>query len=156
MEDQIKNMYYDTYFKLIGSKLSENPPDYDWLVTLFSEIKDRLIGIINMTSKNSILLAELEESLDVPLFKQMIVNNAYSLDDFTKLTNYLFGLCLKLGSPMRDKTVKEKQNKILDKIKEAQQTASTVAGAFAMVVPEFIKNINLTIDMIYYDLYALL
>lgn len=157
MEDQIRNMYYDTYFKLIGTKLMEDPPDYSWLVTLFTEIKDRLINIINITSKSKLLITEINESLDVPLFKQMIENKAYSLDDFTKLCNYLFSLCLKLGSPMRDKYVKEKQNEVLEKIKMVCSTNTTdINTAFASVVPVYIKNINEIIDLINLDLYSLI
>jgi hypothetical protein len=150
-------MYYDTYFSLIGNKLREDPPDYNWLVTLFEELKNRLTNIINLTSKNKTngLLQELEESLDVPLFKQMIENKAYTLDDFTKLCNYLFDLCLRLGSPMRDKYVKEKQNEVLEKMNIAK-TSTNINEAFASVVPTFIKNINESIDFIYVDLYALI
>lgn len=156
-EEFIKNMYYETYFSLIENKLKEDPPDYNWLVTLFEELKNRITDIIKLTSQNktNFLLQQLDESLDVELFKQMIENKAYTLDDFTKLCNYLFDLCLRLGSPMRDKYVKEKHNNVLEKINIAK-TSININEAFASVVPTFIKNINESIDYIYIDLYALI
>ncbi len=141
LKKQIQYNFKKAFFDLLKEKVAENPPDYDWITKLYSEIQVKLKKLLKTTSP---LRKEIEECMDVELFDQMIRNNAFSGEDFYKLINYVFELIKKLGSPARDKNVDDKKQEILDIMMNG--------GTFADIVPIFIKNANDTIDLIYIDI----
>ncbi len=140
LNNQIKENFQKAFYNLLEIKVNESPPDYEWITRLFEEIKDRLVFFIK---KDSSIRKDIEDRLDTELFDQMIRNNAFSGEDFYRLINYVFDLCLQLGSPARDKETNEKKNEVL--------TLMTNGGTFAQIVPLFIKNYNQCIDKIYED-----
>jgi hypothetical protein len=140
LNNQIKENFQKAFYNLLEIKVNESPPDYEWITRLFEEIKDRLVFFIK---KDSPIRKDIEDRLDTELFDQMIKNNAFNGEDFYKLINYVFDLCLQLGSPARDKETNEKKNEVL--------TLMTNGGTFAQIVPLFIKNSNQCIDKIYED-----
>jgi hypothetical protein len=140
INNQIKDNFNKAFYDLLEMKVTAEPPDYDWIVRLFQEIKDRLIFFLK---KGSPFRNDIEEKLDVELFDQMIRNNAFNGTDFYNLINYVFDLCLKLGSPARDQETENKQNEVLQLMQNN--------GTFAQIVPLFIKNVNYCIDNIYND-----
>ena len=87
---------------------------------------------------------EIEEKLDVKLFDQMIRNNAFSYSDFEKVVCYIFELCIKFGSPQRDKATAEMRDELLNEIKRN--------SPFSVIIPIFIENVNTCVDHIYEDL----
>ena len=141
LKKQIQDNFKKAFFDLLKEKVAQNPPDYDWITKLYSEIQAKLKNLLKTTSP---LRKEIEECMDVELFDQMIRNNAFSGEDFYKLINYVFDLIKKLGSPARDKNVDYKKQEILDIMMNG--------GTFADIVPIFIKNANDTIDLIYIDI----
>ena len=100
-----------------------------------------LIRIWNIARTQS----EIQESMDIELFEQMIRHDAFSYDDFYKLIEYIFHKCKQLGSPARDIETDEKLNEIKEFI-------SCGDASFATIVPMFIKNANHCIDNIYSDM----
>ena len=140
INNQIKDNFNKAFYDLLEIKVRAEPPDYDWIVRLFQEIKDRLIFFLK---KGSPFRNDIEEKLDVELFDQMIRNNAFNGTDFYNLINYVFDLCLKLGSPARDQETENKQNEVLQLMQNN--------GTFAQIVPLFIKNVNYCIDNIFKD-----
>ena len=141
LKKQLQDNFKKAFFDLLKEKVAQNPPDYDWITKLYSEIQVKLKKLLKITSP---LRKEIEECMDVELFDQMIRNNAFSGEDFYKLINYVFDLIKKLGSPARDKNIDDKKQEILDIMMNG--------GTFADIVPIFIKNANDTIDLIYIDI----
>ena len=129
LNKQIKDNFHKAFYDLLEIKVNENPPDFNWISRLFDEIKNRITYFLK---KDSHLRKDIEERLDTELFDQMIRNNAFNGEDFYKLVNYVFDLCLQLGSPARDKETNEKKNEII--------ILMTNGGTFAQIVPLFIKN----------------
>ena len=144
MEKQIKETYYKAFLNLLEEKTASNPPDYEWITKLYTEIKERLQ---NLLRSNHPLALEIDEKLDPSLFKQMIENNAFSGTDFYNLICYVFELCLKLGSPARDEEVNRRKTLVLETLQGGGD-----GGTFAKLVPLFILNANESIDLIYEDL----
>lgn len=134
--DIMLKAFKDTIVKDI---MSENP-DYEWVVRLYSEIRDK---IRNLLSKDSKLRKEIEEKLDVDLFSQMIKYNSFTESDLLQLVKYVFELCLKLGSPQRDTYVKLKEEELINLFGKEP---------FAIIVASFIVTANECIDLIYEDL----
>jgi len=142
LREQIENTYKEVWITLLHDKVKQNPPDYEWIVRLYKEIRYKLTYFLkqNSTMRNSI-----EESLDVELFDQMIRNGAFLGPEFYNLVNYIFDTTLKLGSPVRDNDVKNLRKEIL--------TALSNKATFAELVPLFFKNANIAIDWVHKDLF---
>ena len=140
LNKQIEDNFKKAFFDLLKQKVAENPPDYDWITKLYTEIQLKLKKLLKPTNP---LYKDIEEHMDVELFDQMIRNNAFSGVDFYNLIEYVFDLIKKLGSPARDNLADLKQE-ILDIMKNG--------GAFSDIVPIFIKNANECIDFIYTDI----
>lgn len=141
LENQIKSNYFKAFFDLLEEKVRQEPPDYDWIVNLYKEIRYKLTFFLK---RGSSFRKETEEGMDVELFDQMLRNNAIGGVEFYSLVNFVFERTLKLGSPARDKQVKEKRDEIYDCMKNG--------GLFCQLVPLFIKNANTCIDWIHEDL----
>jgi hypothetical protein len=140
INNQIKDNFLKAFYDLLEIKVASNPPDYEWIVRLFEEIKDRLVFFLK---KDSTFRNEIEEKLDTQLFDQMIRNNAFNGTDFYNLINYVFELCITLGSPARDQETTNYKNEVISLMQNN--------GTFATIVPLFIKNAHLCIDNIYND-----
>lgn len=142
LREQIENTYKEVWSTLLHDKVKENPPDFEWIVRLYKEIKYKLTYFLK---QNSPLRNSIEESLDTELFEQMIRNGAFQGPEFYNLVNYIFDTVLKLGSPARDNDVKELRNEILN--------ALSNKATFAELVPLFFKNSNTAADWISKDLF---
>jgi hypothetical protein len=145
IEEQIKNTYEKAFFDLLEEKVKQEPPDYNWITKLYAEIKDKLTKLLKNTSS---LHKEMNESLDVQLFDQMIRNNAFNGVDFYNLILYVFEKIKQFGSPQRDQECDEKRDEIFELMKNN--------ATFAQIVPVFIKNSNFCIDKIYEDMHYFL
>ncbi len=142
LTEQVKETYKRAFFDLLEQKVAADPPDYEWITRLYNEIRVKLTSILR---KGSPLRNEIEESMDVELFEQMIKNKAFQPTDLYNLVSYTFGVCKKLGSAGRDKETDEKMQEIIDLVNSGNAN-------FANVVPLYIKNINHCVDRVYEDL----
>ncbi len=141
LNEQMNTQFKKAFFDLLEQKVRQEPPDYDWITRLYEEIKTRLASILK---PGSAVRNEIENSMDVELFRQMIENKAFGGTELYNLINLVFEWCKKLGSPARDNEVDKKKFQILGLMRNN--------GTFAQIVPMFIKNANDCIDDIYKDL----
>ena len=138
MEETMKRAFFD----LLEQKVASNPPDYEWLTRLYTEIRDKLTKLLKPTSKTR---KHIEEQMDPEFFHQLISNNVFEPKSFYALICFVFEQCKALGSPGRDKETHEKLQELLDHFNSGNAT-------FATLVPMFIKNANYCIDNIYLDI----
>ena len=141
LNQQMDTQFKKAFFDLLEEKVREEPPDYDWITRLYQEIRTRLSSLLREDSKTR---KEIEDSMDVELFRQMIENKAFGAVELYNLIEHVFELCKKLGSPARDNEVDKSKFQVLGLMKNN--------GTFAQIVPLFIKNVNECIDNIYKDL----
>lgn len=145
LNKQIKDMMHKAFYDLLEKRVAD-PPDHEWITRLYQEIRDRLCNILLMLGRqDKYTYNEIQESMDVELFEQMIRHSAFSYEDFYKLIEYVFAKCKQLGSPARDDETTAKLNEIKEFINSGNAT-------FATIVPMFIKNANHCIDNIYDDM----
>tara|TARA_B100001093_G_scaffold514174_1_gene587622 strand:- start:5676 stop:6170 length:495 start_codon:yes stop_codon:yes gene_type:complete len=137
---QLNTQFKKAFFDLLEDKVRQEPPDYDWITRLYAEIRTRLSSLLR---EGSVVRKEIEESMDVELFRQMIENKAFGAVELYNLIEHVFELCKKLGSPARDNQVDKFKFQVLGLMKNN--------GTFAQIVPLFIKNANECIDNIYKD-----
>lgn len=141
IQKQIKDTYHKAFFDLLEQKVNENPPDYDWISKLYLEIRNKLTKLLKSSSP---LRKEIEDSMDPIIFNQMMRNNAFNGIDLFNLISFVFDKIKQLGSPARDQNTDDKKNEIFHLMKNN--------GTFAQIVPLFIKNSNICIDLIYEDM----
>ena len=141
LNEQIKSTYVKAFFDLLEEKVRQQPPDYEWIVKLYKEIRYKLTFFLK---KGSSFRIHIEEGMDVELFDQMLRNNVIGGVEFYNLVDFVFENTLKLGSPARDEEVKKKRDEIYECMKNN--------GLFCELVPLFIKNANTCIDWVHEDL----
>ena len=135
IEEQIKEMYEKAFFDIIDETVNSDKPDYDWIVNLYNEIKNRLIKYVKKNSKTYELL---DEQFDIELFRQMIENDAFNMDSLLKLVNTTFYWIEKLQAPQRDEEVKKSKERIFQASKDK-------------MVSTFVKEANRCIDFLDLD-----
>lgn len=141
IHEQIHECFHRAWRDLLYEKVLATPPDFDWIVNLYREMRHKLSFFLK---KGSAFRVSIEEGLDVELFDQMIRHGAFQGPEFYNLINYVFDLCLKLGSPARDDDVKGLRDEVL--------TLLSNKGTFAQLVPLFFININTAVDWVHKDL----
>jgi hypothetical protein len=130
IEEQIKDNMRKAFFDIIDQTVNSDKPDYDWIVKLYTELRDRLLSFLRKDGK---LYKELNESFDIPLFKQMIENDVFDLESMVKLVNNMFNWILKLQAPTRDTETSEAKSRVFNS--EPTKMIST-----------FLKEVHICID----------
>jgi hypothetical protein len=141
LNTQVKTTYFKAFFDLLEEKVRQEPPDYEWIINLYKELRHKLTFFLK---RNSVFRKHIEKGMDIELFDQMLRNNAIGGVEFYNLVNFVFECTLKLSSPARDKDVEKNRDEIFKCMKNG--------GLFCQLVPLFIKNANISIDWIHEDL----
>ena len=136
IEKQIQEQMKKAYFNLIDDTINSEKPDYEWVTSLYKEIRNRLCKTVRKDSKtyNKII-----EEFDIELFNQMITNDVYDQNSFLLLVNNTFGWIEKLQAPFRDEFTRESKNRVLSS--DPKNFIST-----------FLKEIHDCLDNIDYDI----
>jgi len=142
MKKQWEEMAKKAFCDLLKQRVAQEPPDYEWITLLYSEIREKLTKILK---KGSDLRNEIEDSMDVEIFDQMIRHKVFNPTNLYNLIKYTFEKCKQLGSAGRDKETDAK-------LKEVTDHMQSEGATFASIVPLYIVNINYCIDMMYDDL----
>jgi hypothetical protein len=136
IENQINEQMRKAFFDLIDENINSDNPDCLWLSSLFSEIKLRLLNIVN---KNGKIYKKIDGDFDVELFRQMIENKVFNYDSVLKLIHNSFYWVDQLQAPIRDEYTIKARQRILDS--EPTKMIST-----------FLKELHICIDYIYDDI----
>ena len=137
VEAQLKKAFFD----LLEERINSTPPDYDWLINLYSEIVKKMTVFLKQESQ---LCINIKENMDVELFAQMIRNNAFDSSDMVKLVTYTFDTIMVLGSPARDNETCNMKNEVINLMKEPNPT-------FGSVVSAYLKYTHICIDNYHTD-----
>ena len=95
--EQFERVMRQAWTDVLELKMREDPPDYDWVIRLYREIRDRLCAVLR---KGHRVREDMEAKLDVELFGQMIRNNAFQGPEFIGTVYYVFEKCLMLGAQL--------------------------------------------------------
>jgi hypothetical protein len=132
MEKQIKDIYYKAFCDKINQTINSDKPDFDWIVLLYKEIKERILVLVTPNSKT---YKDIDTSFDIVLFEQMIKNDAFNINDMIQLVNNSFFWVNKLQAPIRDTETNNSKNKVL------QSDHSKIVSVFIIEVNKCIDNI---------------
>ena len=78
MEKQIREQFHRAFNDLLEESLSGDKPDWDWVVRLYSELRDKLC---QLTPNRTDLHDEIKDSMDLEIFSQMIRNDVFKPDN---------------------------------------------------------------------------
>ena len=136
MEEQIKTIYYKAFCDKINESISSEKPDYDWILSLYKEIKCRMLAFVKPKTK---IYKHIDGNFDEILFDQMIKNKAFNLNDLMNLVNFNYDCVMKLQAPIRDEETSKSKQKVLQ-------------SKYPEIVSLFIIEINKCLDNIVEDL----
>ncbi len=138
IEEQIKTQFYKAFEDLLTESLSSDTPNWEWLVRLYKELRDR---ICNLTPRRTDIHGELYENMDAELFEQMVTNGAFRGQEMWNLVDYVFSLIKQREAPARNASTSE----ILQELQELLQQSTTSIATF---VPVFLRKAHQKIDEI--------
>ena len=100
MEEQVKNIVHQAFWDVLATELSEEPPQYGHALSLLSEIRETLIGLL-LPSQTRVKDA-ISERLDLELIAQQAENQVLDVKGYALFIIDLLG---KLCAPVRDEEV---------------------------------------------------
>lgn len=140
MEVQIRNTFYKAFSDKINDTVNSNTPDYDWIILLYKEIKQRLIKYIKKDSK---VYQTIDDAFDIVLFEQMIRNDVFDQKSMLNLINITYYWIYKLQAPIRDQETDQSKKRVLN------SETSTIVSTFIIEVNKCIDNIDEDLKNIY-------
>ena len=141
IEQQIKEQMEKAWMDVISEAVSSDPPNYEYIVRLYAEIRDRLAGLV---PKNGPTYHRIRDTLDVDFFDQLLRHNCFSGESLVGLINSTFDIVAQLQAPVHDATTLEAKQRVLS----SGQT-------LAEVVPVFLRETHKRIDVIVEDIKTL-
>ena len=141
MEKQIKEQFHRAFNDLLEESLAGDKPDWDWVVKLYSELRDKLC---QLTPNRADLHDEIKDSMDLDIFSQMIRNDVFKPDNVWALVAHVFKLIRERESVGR--------NKETDTIVKELHDYFISGATIATFVPEFLRQAHMRIDLINEDM----
>jgi len=105
MEEQVKTIVHQAFWDCLAAELSEEPPQYTQALSLLSEIRESLMGLL-LPSQTRVKDA-IAEKLDLELIAQQAENQVLDVKNYALFIIDLLG---KLCAPVRDHEILELHN----------------------------------------------
>jgi hypothetical protein len=140
MEKQITETFKKAFYDSLEQAVMDDKVDYDWLVRLYKELRERLIKFVRKESK---LYNQIQNDFDDEFFEMLIRNEVFDYYSMRKLIINTFDWIMELQAPQRDETTKNAMLKVLD-------------TPYNKIVPVFIKEANECLDLLDDDMNAYL
>jgi len=134
-------MLRNYFYGYLEERMLKEPPEAEWIAGLYRDIKQRLLAILPDDSEFN---QNVEQSLDVDLFKQMVEHNALDARDLIKISNYTFTKVLELCHPYRDSDVEGRRRMVEEYIKGDNHIRKCISL--------YIHYINISLDELFEDM----
>ncbi|KAE9552275.1 hypothetical protein FO519_004521 [Halicephalobus sp. NKZ332] len=132
LEEQVKKVMHDAFWKKLEEDFSKNPPDYQQVFPLIVDLKEMMMSLLNEQQVNFREL--IEDGLNLPVIKQNIEKNIFDLG----LLRFVIDLLGKLCAPARDEALR--------KIKEEQNVVNQLRGIFEFIELLKVDLANFTVS----------
>ena len=137
LHKQIRDNYLRAFDDLLEKSLIDE--NYDWVVKLYDELRQR---IAKQIPKRTDLHAKIAEEMDITIFEQMLKNHCFKGEDLYHLIAYVFGWFEKLQSPARDESTEKTKQRVLGMLQ---------THTFGKIVPAFLRAAHEVLDTIESD-----
>ena len=131
IEDQIQYNFIKAFQHSIDENIVSNTPDFDWIMSLLIEIKERLKALLINEQKRM----EIDKEYDVEFIHQLIVNKVFDKVSMDSLIEITFMWLFRLQAPYRDKMVNAEKLRLL------QIEDHTIVSEFCLTVNKIIDDI---------------
>lgn len=131
IEDQIQYNFIKAFKHSIDENIVSNTPDFDWIMSLLIEIKERLKALLINEQKRM----EIDKEYDVEFIHQLIVNKVFDKVSMDSLIEITFMWLFRLQAPYRDKMVNAEKLRLL------QIEDHTIVSEFCLTVNKIIDDI---------------
>lgn len=128
------------FYPYLEMKMCQEPQDVVWIMSMFKEIKERLLSIMPEETE---FHGNVEQSIDLELFEQMLEHNALDKNDLLKLSNYTFTKLLEICRPDKDPIVEMRRRHFNDVMEE-----TSLKACMAL----YVHYVNETLDEIADDI----
>lgn len=125
IDDSILTIAQKAYWDIFTHDLEND--DYSRLYIILSEIRTRLKAL---TPTRTDIHLEIDETIDVDLYKQMITNGAFEPTDFMKLVDYLITKMKQYIAPIHDVEID----------KWVLQLYETIGDKYSKTLPSFFEK----------------
>jgi len=138
VRQQIKEQFHKAFYDAIAEAVASDPPNVDYVVRLYTEIRDRLAHMVKPTGRTH---QQIHDDFDVDFFRQLLENNAFDGNSLLGLVNTTFKWIQALQTPVRDESTEAAKQRVL-------QSGTTMAD----VVPAYIREVHGCLDTLEQDL----
>ncbi len=136
---QFKTQMHFAYNDIVRESLDNC--DYEFIGTLYAEIRDRLCTFVN---KNGITYNKLHEDFDVAFLKELMKNKQLSIGHLHGMTHMTFDWLAKMQAPFRDTETEAAKQRVLNGI-DAED-----------IVPTYLNEVHQCLDNIQHDIKELM
>lgn len=138
IQQQIKEQFHKAFYDAIAEAVSSEPPNVEYIVRLYTEIRDRLANMVKPTGRTR---QRIHDEFDVDFFKQLLENNVFDGNSLLGLVNTTFKWIEALQTPSRDEATRAAKQRVLE-------SGTTMAE----VVPVYIREAHGCLDVLEQDL----
>ena len=129
--DQIQYNFIKAFKHSIDENIVSNTPDFDWIMSLLIEIKERLKDLLTNEQKRM----EIDKEYDVEFIHQLIVNKVFDKVSMDSLIEITFKWLFRLQAPYHDEMVNNEKSRLL------QIEDHTIVSEFCLTVNKIIDDI---------------
>jgi hypothetical protein len=137
IEEQIKEQFHKAFYDTIAEAVSSEPPNVEYIVRLYTEIRDRLARMVKPTGRTH---QQIHDEFDVDFLKQLVEHGVFDGNSLLGLVNTTFKWIKALQTPARDETTEAAKQRVL-------QSGTTMAE----VVPVYICEVHGCLDTLEQD-----
>lgn len=138
LTEQMKEQFHAAFFDVIAQAVSSEPPNYEYIVRLYTEVRDRIAAIVKPHGPS---FKRIHEDFDIEFFEQLLRTNNFSGESMLGLINTTFGWIAQLQTPKRDSQLEQAKARVL-------QSGTTMGE----VVPVYIREVHACMDWVEEDL----
>jgi len=100
LETEVKKIVHKAFWDLLEEQLKEDPPNFQQAISLLTEIKEGILGLLVPQQKR--LIESINGKLDVELVSQQAENGVLDFQDYA---TYVINVLAQLCAPVRDEEI---------------------------------------------------
>ncbi len=142
LRKQVEKAYKDSFREKLTLEIEAGSEEgVIWLCTLHHEL---IIRVCSYLKRNTKVQDEIAEHCDPVIFRQLLQNKCYKLEDLSGLINYVYSWLQKLCAPIRDKHLEASVKDLNDRIVECAEGKKQ----FSELICDFIVRVHTDMDVL--------
>lgn len=114
---KVRNIMEKAFWDKLRSDLDEEPPKFEMVVIVLTDIKSQLISLVKKNKKET---EQLNDILDIEFIQKRIMNGTFDNKLLNTLIFFIIDKIKEYGAPVNDKSVDIWKNKVKDTLETSQ------------------------------------